>query len=106
MYTSHPAKTSILNLRKHRAAASQAKRGDASPFAADSIIREPECRKITGLSRSTRWRLERDGMFPRRRRVSPGCSGWLRSEITAWVAALRIEKSCTNQINGVLQSDR
>lgn len=53
----------------------------------DRIIREPECRGITGLSRSTRWRLEREGLFPRRRRISPGCAGWLLSEITAWVAA-------------------
>jgi prophage regulatory protein len=54
---------------------------------ADRIVREPECRQRSGLSRSTRWRLERAGLFPRRRRVSPGCSGWLDSELATWIAA-------------------
>ena len=59
----------------------------ASPLqATDSIVREPECRMITGLSRVTRWRLEREGRFPRRRRLSSGAIGWLRSEIAHWVA--------------------
>jgi prophage regulatory protein len=52
----------------------------------ERIVREPECKHRTGLSRSTRWRLERAGGFPRRRRVSPGTTGWLDSEIAAWVA--------------------
>jgi prophage regulatory protein len=52
----------------------------------DSFVREPECRLITGLSRVTRWRLEREGKFPRRRRLSSGAIGWLRSEIATWVA--------------------
>jgi prophage regulatory protein len=52
----------------------------------DRIIREPECHEISGLSRSTRWRLERAGEFPRRRRISAGCTGWLASEMAAWVA--------------------
>jgi prophage regulatory protein len=56
------------------------------PVATDAIIREPECRRRTGLSRSTRWRLERRGQFPRRRQLSPGCSGWIASEIAAWIA--------------------
>jgi hypothetical protein len=42
----------------------------ASLQATDSFVREPECRLITGLSRVTRWRLEREGKFPRRRRLS------------------------------------
>jgi len=40
----------------------------------------------TGLSRSTRWRLERTGLFPRKRRISPNCCGWIESEIEAWIA--------------------
>ncbi len=53
----------------------------------ERIIREPECKRRSGLSRSTRWRLEHDGKFPRRRRISPGTSGWLESEFAAWVRA-------------------
>jgi prophage regulatory protein len=52
----------------------------------DAVIREPECVRLTGLSRSTRWRLERAGQFPRRRRISSSCIGWLRSELQAWIA--------------------
>lgn len=55
--------------------------------ARDGLIREPECARLTGLSRSTRWRLERDGRFPLRRRLSPGTSGWLRAEVLAWIAS-------------------
>jgi prophage regulatory protein len=54
---------------------------------AERLIREPECRLITGLSRQTRWRMERHGEFPRRRRISPGCSAWLYSEIATWLRA-------------------
>ena len=36
----------------------------------DRFVREPEVHRLTGLSRTTRWRLERAGKFPRRRRIS------------------------------------
>jgi len=52
----------------------------------DAIVREPECQILTRLSRPTRWRLERAGKFPQKRQLSPGCKGWLRSEIQAWIA--------------------
>jgi prophage regulatory protein len=53
----------------------------------DGFIRERECAEVTGLSRTSRWRLERAGEFPKRRRLSSGAIGWLRSEIAAWVAS-------------------
>jgi prophage regulatory protein len=74
------------NRHARRTGAALAARGVRPAEIADRIVREFECRQITGLSRSTRWRLEREGLFPRRRRISPGCSGWLCSEIIAWVA--------------------
>jgi prophage regulatory protein len=54
---------------------------------ADRILRERDVRTMTGLSRSTRWRLERAGVFPRKRRLSPGAVGWLESEVVAWLAS-------------------
>lgn len=51
----------------------------------DRFVREPEASEITGLSRTTRWRMERDGKFPSRRRISSRCTGWLMSEIQAWL---------------------
>jgi prophage regulatory protein len=85
------AKSRLPNRHGRRAAAATARRNDAEAVpagvTADRIIREPECKQRTGLSRSTRWRLERVDKFPRRRRLSEGCSGWLESEIAAWIAA-------------------
>ena len=51
----------------------------------DRFVREPECLKMTGLSRITRWRLERKGTFPKRRQISPNCIAWLESELHEWV---------------------
>ena len=51
----------------------------------DRFIREDEARKITGLSRTTRWRLERAGHFPKRRVISPNARGWLDGELMEWV---------------------
>lgn len=53
----------------------------------DRFIRESECRRLTGLSRSTRWRLERKGRFPKRRRLSENATAWLESEIREWIAS-------------------
>lgn len=52
---------------------------------ADRIVREPECAELTGLSRVTRWRMERAGQFPQRRQISPNSVGWLHSEVMAWL---------------------
>lgn len=49
------------------------------------FIREPECKSITGLSRTTRWRLEKAGKFPARRKISQNTVGWLSSEIEEWM---------------------
>ena len=38
-----------------------------------------------GLSRTSRWRLEREGKFPRRVQLSPGRVGWIGSEILNWI---------------------
>ena len=51
----------------------------------DRIVREDECRKISGLSPSTRLRLEQVGRFPRRRKLALSAIGWLDSELQAWI---------------------
>ncbi len=58
----------------------------------DRFIREPECRRTTGLSRSTRWRLERAGLFPKRRAISANAVAWLDSEVQEWLRT-RAEKA-------------
>ena len=49
------------------------------------FLRFDAVRDRTGLSRSTIWRLERRGEFPRHRRISPNAVGWLEIEIQDWV---------------------
>lgn len=55
----------------------------------ERTIREPECRQITGLCRTTRYMMEKDGKFPTRRKLGGRAVGWLLSEITAW------QQNCT-----------
>lgn len=40
---------------------------------------------MTGLSRSTIWRLEQANQFPRRRQLSARAVGWIADEIEAWL---------------------
>lgn len=58
----------------------------------DIFLRKSEVRKITGLSDTSIWRLERKKQFPQRRRISYSSVGWLRSEILAWIESRPIVK--------------
>jgi prophage regulatory protein len=49
------------------------------------ILGEAQVQQLTNLSRTTRWRLERRGEFPKRVRLSPGRVGWRRDEIQEWI---------------------
>ena len=51
----------------------------------DRILRDPRVVELTGLSRSTRARLVRDGQFPRPVRLSGSAVGWRESEILHWI---------------------
>lgn len=55
-----------------------------SEIKVDRIIREKECRSLTGLSRTTRYLREKSGDFPERRDLGGRCVGWLLSEIQEW----------------------
>lgn len=46
----------------------------------------------TGLSRSTIWRLERDGRFPKRVKLSPGRTAHVEAEIEGWIIARAAER--------------
>lgn len=49
------------------------------------VLRIGAVEERTSFSRTTVWRLEREGRFPKRRRFGPGVTGWLSSEIDAWL---------------------
>jgi predicted DNA-binding transcriptional regulator AlpA len=50
------------------------------------VVRNKQLRQLTGLSNTTIWRLEREGAFPARIRLSQKSVGWRRSEIETWLA--------------------
>jgi len=49
------------------------------------ILRMSEVMGMTGLSRVTLWRLERDGRFPARLQLSKNAVGWRDDEVMDWV---------------------
>lgn len=49
------------------------------------VINTKELLALTGLSRSTIWRLEKEKLFPARRSLSGKRVGWIRSEVEAWI---------------------
>jgi len=51
----------------------------------NKFLRENEAASISGLSRTTRWRLERKGQFPRRYQISDGITAYKQSEILEWL---------------------
>jgi prophage regulatory protein len=67
------------------------------------IARESRVRDLTGLSRITRWRMERRGEFPLKVHLSEGAVGWLESEVVEWiqnrVAARSPQTTCTHPSN-------
>ena len=53
----------------------------------DRYIRSDELTHMTGLSLSTIYRFERNGVFPRRRVLGPNSVGWLESDINDWLTS-------------------
>lgn len=53
----------------------------------DRFIDEKEATVLTGLSRTTRWRLARTGEFPRKVKLSPGRSAYRLSDLKEWADA-------------------
>ena len=49
------------------------------------VLSFKEVRQLTGLSRSTVWKLERESKFPRRRLLTTNRVGWIESEVLTWI---------------------
>jgi prophage regulatory protein len=56
------------------------------------MLREREVKQLTGLSRVTRWRLERRGEFPKKVQLTERCVGWPEAEIMEWLKARAEER--------------
>ena len=50
------------------------------------IIRLPQVKELTGLSRSTIYALMKTYTFPRAISLGPRAVGWVEYEVVAWVA--------------------
>ena len=50
------------------------------------VVRPSQLEATVGFGRVTAWRLENQGLFPKRRKITPGGSvGWLYSEIEEYL---------------------
>jgi prophage regulatory protein len=57
------------------------------------FLRMPDVVRETGLSRSTIWRREREGSFPKRVPLSANATGWWSEDIDRWSADRRAKAS-------------
>lgn len=53
---------------------------------ADKFIPEKTVCSLVGVSHATLWRWERDGNFPKRRKLGPRRVGWPESQVMSWLA--------------------
>ena len=51
----------------------------------DRLLRRRQVEKITGMKRSTIYRLMQEGDFPRPVKIGPAAVRWRESEVNAWV---------------------
>lgn len=49
------------------------------------ILRTAKLQTYVGLSRTTIWRLEKSGQFPKRVRLGQNSVGWLKGDIDTWL---------------------
>ena len=52
------------------------------------LLRLPEVQRLTGLGRSTIYKLIDAGTFPRQRKVTPTVVVWPEHEVAAWIAGV------------------
>jgi prophage regulatory protein len=52
----------------------------ARPVRLDTVM------MLTGRSRATLWRMEREGRFPRRQKIGARAVAWHESQVRAWIA--------------------
>lgn len=59
----------------------------------DRLIRRAQVLELTGLSRTTLWKMEREGRFPRRRQVGRAAVAWSEREVVEWMQGLPLAAS-------------
>ena len=56
----------------------------------ERVLKFPELHTKTGLARSTVFKLEKQGKFPKRRKLGNKAVRWLESEVDQWIQALEV----------------
>lgn len=51
------------------------------------VIRPKDLPLVVGISNCTAWRMEKINQFPKRKKLSPGASGWLRRDLENWLTS-------------------
>ena len=64
------------------------------PQLQDALLRLPDVRKATALSRATIYRLEREGNFPARVAIGERSVAWRSSQVSEWIAARTRRPPC------------
>lgn len=54
------------------------------------FIRPAELAEMISVSKSTLWRMEKEGELPPRRKISKRCVGWVESDILKWLQNLPV----------------
>ena len=49
------------------------------------FLSSKQVQELTSLSRTTLWRLEKEGLFPSRIQVSPRRVAWSEAEVIEWL---------------------
>lgn len=55
------------------------------PTTAPRLLRPKDVTRMVGLSRVSLWRLEQEGKFPPRRKLSTNRVAWLTEEVENWI---------------------
>ena len=67
----------------------------------DKLLRRREVERITGMSRSSIYRLMQEGDFPRPVRVGLAAVRWKVSEIEAWIESRPVVRGENSGSNGL-----
>ncbi|MBL1320426.1 MAG: AlpA family transcriptional regulator [Methylophaga sp.] len=51
----------------------------------EQILKLPEVTKVTGLARSTIYKLISEDRFPKQIKLTSFSSGWIKSEVDYWI---------------------
>ena len=65
----------------------------------DRLLRRRQVEEITGMSRSTIYKMMQNGEFPRPVRIGPAAVRWRASDITAWVETRPVARGDFSGLN-------